>query len=185
MQDSAAQRNIQTLTKLVHVQCVHTAILDPRRDQADDRSEADSARQLHAEASAHPVDVLLIVDRDHAPGAAELRQEAESRQTHRRRAALASDAPPPVGRPHDRRHPDSADSTLPHHATEPRFPGARAPGARHRSGRSVSRGSTPTERYCCGLPIDGPQRGCVLLPLAATPPSRRAGLAQLLQPASV
>src|SRR5207244_2813816 len=55
---------------------VHEAILDPRVDQPRDRAEADTARQRHAEASTHPVDVLLIVDRYNAPRTANLREEA-------------------------------------------------------------------------------------------------------------
>lgn len=45
----------------MHVQCVHAAVLDFRCGQLGDRLEARGARQRHAEASTHPVDVLLVV----------------------------------------------------------------------------------------------------------------------------
>src|SRR5205807_9540772 len=66
----------EALAELAHVQRVHAAILDPRREQPSDRAETGTARQRHAEASTHPVDVLLIVDRYNAPRTADLREEA-------------------------------------------------------------------------------------------------------------
>ena len=76
MQDPETQHNVEALAELGHVQHVHAAILDPRREQPGDRAEAGTARQRHAEASTHPVDVLLIVDRYDAPRTADLREEA-------------------------------------------------------------------------------------------------------------
>ena len=76
VQDSEAQRNVEALAELAHVKRVHAAVLDPRSDEPGERAEAGAARQRHAEAGTHPVDVLLIVDRDNAPRAADLRQEA-------------------------------------------------------------------------------------------------------------
>src|SRR5207245_6311042 len=76
VQDPEAQRKVEALAELTHVQRVHAAILDPRADQPGDRAEAGTARERHAEASTHPVDVLLIVDRYNAPRTADLREEA-------------------------------------------------------------------------------------------------------------
>ena len=49
-----AQRNVEALTELVHVQRVHPAVLDPRSNQPRDRAEAGAALKGHAEASTHP-----------------------------------------------------------------------------------------------------------------------------------
>lgn len=76
MQDPETQHHVEALAELAHVLRVHAAVLDPRSDQPRDCAEADTACQRHAEASTHPVDILLIVDRDNAPRAADLRKEA-------------------------------------------------------------------------------------------------------------
>ena len=55
---------------------VHASVLDPRSDQPRDRAEAGAALKRHPEASTHPVDVLLIVDRDNPTRTAGLREEA-------------------------------------------------------------------------------------------------------------
>ena len=60
---------------VTHGQRVQPVKLDPRSSQPRDRAEADPALKRHAEASAHPVDVLLIVDRDNTPRTAGLREE--------------------------------------------------------------------------------------------------------------
>jgi hypothetical protein len=72
VQDAETQRNVEALAELAHIQRVHAAVLDPRSDKPGDRAEADVALKRHTEASMHPVDVLLIVDRDtrRAPRAA-------------------------------------------------------------------------------------------------------------------
>ena len=76
MQDPETQHNVEALAELAHVQRVHMSVLDPRSDQPRDCAEADTVLKRHAEASTHPVDILVIVDRDHAPRAADLRKEA-------------------------------------------------------------------------------------------------------------
>ena len=76
MQDPETQHNVEALAELAHVQRVHMSVLDPRSDQPRDCAEADTALKRQAEASTHPVDILVIVDRDHAPRAADLRKEA-------------------------------------------------------------------------------------------------------------
>ncbi len=76
MQDPETQHNIEPLAELAHVQRVHPSVLDPRADQPRDRTKANATQKRHTEASTHPVNVLLIVDRDHAPRAAELRKKA-------------------------------------------------------------------------------------------------------------
>src|SRR5207248_6880883 len=70
------QHNVEALAELGHVQHIHAAILDPRREEPGDRAEAGTTRQRHAEASTHPVDVLLIVDRYNVSRTADLREEA-------------------------------------------------------------------------------------------------------------
>jgi hypothetical protein len=69
VQDAETQHNVEALTELAHVQRVHASVLDPRSDQPGDRAEADTARKRHTEAGTHPVDVLLVVDRDNTPRA--------------------------------------------------------------------------------------------------------------------
>src|SRR5438552_14539379 len=76
MQDPDAQHTVEALAEFAHVQHVHAAILDPRREEPGDRAEAGTGCQRHAEASTHPVDVLLIVDRYNASRTADLREEA-------------------------------------------------------------------------------------------------------------
>ena len=76
MQDAETQRNVEALAELVHVERVHASVLDPGSDQPSDRAKAGTALKRHPEASTHPVDVLLIVDRDNAPRTAGLRKEA-------------------------------------------------------------------------------------------------------------
>ena len=76
MQETETQRNIEALAELLHVERVHASVLDPGSDQPGDRAEAGAAWKRHAEASTHPVDVLLIVDRDNATRAAGLSEEA-------------------------------------------------------------------------------------------------------------
>src|SRR5204862_2969766 len=114
VQEPEAQRNVEALAELTHVQRVHAAILDPRAEEPGDRAEADTARQRHAEASIHPVDVLLIVDRYNAPRAADLREEAVEaveradvkhaaprkaiRAEHRKARAMVAGDPRRVGR---------------------------------------------------------------------------------------
>src|SRR5207249_11915834 len=72
----AAHRNVAARAERAHVQRAHAATLDPRREEPGDRAEAGTACQRHAEASTHPVDVLLIVDRYNASRTADLREEA-------------------------------------------------------------------------------------------------------------
>ena len=76
MQDTETQHDVEALAQLAHVERVHAAVLDPGSDQPRDRAEAGAALKRHAEASTHPVDILLIVDRDNAPRTADLREEA-------------------------------------------------------------------------------------------------------------
>ena len=68
MQDAETQRNIETLLELVHVERVHAPVLDPGSEQPGDRAESGAALKRYPESSTHPVDVLLIVDRDNATG---------------------------------------------------------------------------------------------------------------------
>ena len=76
MQDAETQRNIETLLELVQIDRVHAPVLDAGSDQSGDRAEPGAALERHAKASTHPVDVLLIVDRDNAPRTAGLREKA-------------------------------------------------------------------------------------------------------------
>ena len=55
---------------------VHAPVLDPRSEQPGDRAEPGSALKRYPESSSYPVDVLLIVDRDHAPRTPGLREKA-------------------------------------------------------------------------------------------------------------
>jgi hypothetical protein len=48
----------------------------PRSDQPGDRAKAGAALERHPKPSTHPVDILLIVDRDNAPRPAGLGKEA-------------------------------------------------------------------------------------------------------------
>ena len=76
VQDPKAQRNVEALTQLAHVQCVHAPVLDAGSDQPSDRVEPGAAVKRHAKASSDPVDLLLIVERDNAPGTAGLGEKA-------------------------------------------------------------------------------------------------------------
>ena len=62
--------------ELVHIDRVHAPVLDAGSDQPGDRAEPGAALKRHAKASSHPVDVLLIVDRDNAPRTPGLREKA-------------------------------------------------------------------------------------------------------------
>jgi hypothetical protein len=71
MQNPETQRNVEALAELVDVKRVHSSILHPRRGQSGDRAEAAAAPERHAEPRAPTR--LLVIDREHAPRAAELR----------------------------------------------------------------------------------------------------------------
>ena len=76
MQETETQHKIEPLAQLVHIDRVHAPVLDPRSHQPRDRAEARAALKRHAKASTHPVDVLLIVDRDNPARTPGLREEA-------------------------------------------------------------------------------------------------------------
>ncbi len=76
MQETETQHNIEPLGELVHIDRVHAPVLDPRSDQPGYRAEAGAALKRYPEASTHPVDLLLIVDRDNAPRTPGLREKA-------------------------------------------------------------------------------------------------------------
>ena len=70
------QHHVEALVELMHVERVHAPVLDPGSNQPGDRVEPGAGLKRHPEARSHPVDVLLIVDRDNAPRTAGLREEA-------------------------------------------------------------------------------------------------------------
>ena len=76
MQETETQHKIEPLAQLVHIDRVHAPVLDPGSHQPRDRAEARAALKRHAKASTHPVDVLLIVDRDNPARTPGLREEA-------------------------------------------------------------------------------------------------------------
>ena len=76
MQETETQHKIEPLAELVHIDRVHAPVLDPGSHQPSDRAEAGAALKRHAEASTHPVDVLLIIDRDNPPRTPGLREKA-------------------------------------------------------------------------------------------------------------
>lgn len=60
----------------MHVERVRASVLDLGSDQPGNGGEAGAALKPYAGASTHPVDVLLIVDRDNVPRTAGFRKEA-------------------------------------------------------------------------------------------------------------
>jgi hypothetical protein len=72
----------------------NAVVLHSRCDEPGDRAEAVAARQRHAEAGTHPVDVLLVVDSDNAPRTGPLPGSRRSRRTRRCRARCAPRSDP-------------------------------------------------------------------------------------------
>jgi hypothetical protein len=67
MQDAEAQNDIEPFVELADIERVHAAVDDLGGDQVSDRVKACPAVELDAKAGLYPVDVLLVVDGDHAP----------------------------------------------------------------------------------------------------------------------
>ena len=75
VQHPEAEHHVEALAELADGERVELAVVDLRVEQPVDGVEARRGRDLEPEASADPIDVLLIVDRDDAAGAARLGEE--------------------------------------------------------------------------------------------------------------
>jgi hypothetical protein len=75
MQHAEAEHHVEALVELADVERVEHPVVDLRGEQLMDRVEPGRRRELESEATADPVDVLLVVDRDDPAGAARLGQE--------------------------------------------------------------------------------------------------------------
>ena len=75
VQDAEAEDQVEALVELVEVEGVQATIGDPRAEQRRDRPETLATDELGPPAGAHPVAVLLGVDRDDASRTARLREE--------------------------------------------------------------------------------------------------------------
>src|SRR5262245_40882650 len=69
VQDPEAVDEVEPLVELVHVERVQHPVLDIGVEEVLDRAEPLAALELNVPAALHPLDVLLVVDREHAIGA--------------------------------------------------------------------------------------------------------------------
>ena len=75
VQDPKAEHEIEGLVEVVEVVCIETVVLHLGVEQAADGGESLASLELHAEARADPLHVLLVVDRHHPSSSAGLGQK--------------------------------------------------------------------------------------------------------------
>ena len=75
MEHPEAEHDVEGLVEAADRERVESPVLDRAIPAAVGPLEARRGLELHAEAPTHPIDVLLVVDRDDAAGSARLGQE--------------------------------------------------------------------------------------------------------------